>query len=132
MCPVHTSVTMVEVKMLWSYSQPSRQGTSSAPASLSCIREALGLEDNLLAMWWQPSNPDGTKEVLSSGESRHRCSGVAAVKFWTRLWLASNRTGKESRSTEKSWKGPMLPTTSRRSPKVRGGIGAPGQRDGRL
>lgn len=79
--PAHTSVTMVDVKTLWSYCQPSRHGSIS--------REPLGPGVSVEAMRWHLPGSSGSFsrgcmcswEALGSAAGWQRCSGEAALKF---------------------------------------------------
>ena len=131
-----TSATIVEVKMLWSYTQPSTQGSVSRSVMLgkvlfrlrSChwgrlkrrhfsgLRfESSGMEILRRASGLRVPVSLAESVSLSKMWTQQRWSGMAAVKFSSRMWGYTMRLEIQKKTIWRIWNLPRPPTWSRRS-----------------
>lgn len=131
-----TSVTTVEEKELWSYTQPSTQGSVSRSLMLgkvpfrwrSChwgrkkrrhfsgLRfESSGMEILRRVSSLRVPVPLAESVSLSRMWTQQRWPGTAAVKFSNRIWGYTTRLEIQRKTIWRIWNLPRPPTWSRRS-----------------
>ena len=136
-----TSVTMVERKLLLSYTQPSTQGSVSGSVSLekvpfkwrrchcgwakrrhlSSLRlESRGMEILRRSSWLRILLPLSEAVSLSRMGTQQRWLGMAAVKFSIAIWGTTMALRSKRKTIWRIWNLPRLPTWFRSSWKAIG------------